>query len=110
MQPCSHPRYGFRLVSKPTSGLLLRVMIVLVPSRKYCVLGRGRSSSVNSTSTKSASVRSTWSFSNRLAGLHEAPRPWMADAGGGVSSTIGTSFVLAAFRTVYVHVNINRSL
>jgi len=35
-----------------------------------------------------------------LAGLHEAPRPRMADSGGGLSSTIGTNFVFAAFRTV----------
>src|SRR5438445_420737 len=69
MQPCSQPRYGFKLVSKPTSGLLLRVMIDFVPSRKYWVACCGRSSSLGSISTTSLSVRSTWSLSKRLAGL-----------------------------------------
>ena len=75
MQPCSHPRYGFKLVSKPTSGLVLRVIIVLVPSRKYCVGRRGVSSVSQPTSTTSGSVKSTCSFSNRFAGLQDAPRP-----------------------------------
>ena len=75
MHPCSHPRYGFKLVSKPTSGLVLRVMIVLVPSRKYCVGRRGVSSVSQPTSTTSGSVKSTCSFSNRFAGLQDAPRP-----------------------------------
>src|SRR5438309_5746519 len=95
MQPCSQPRYGFTLVSNPTSGLLLRVMMLREPSRKYCVTGRDRSSWVRSTSTTSTSVRSTWSFSKRLAGLQDAPRPRMVNGGGGVSLTIGTNFVFA---------------
>src|SRR5204862_248759 len=78
MHPCSQPRYGFRLVSKPTSGLVLRVIIDFVPSRKYCVRGRGVSSVSQPASTASGSVKSTCSLSNRLAGLHEAARPRIA--------------------------------
>src|SRR6266571_5639886 len=98
MQPCSHPRYGFKLVSKPTSGLLLRVIIDFVPSRKYCVGGRGCLSVGGSTSTQSMSVRSTCSFSNRLAGLQEAPRPRMGTELGGVSSTTDRNFFFASIR------------
>src|SRR6266436_4397409 len=95
MQPCSHPRYGFKLVSKPTSGLVLRVIIVLVPSRKYCVGRRGVSSVSDSVSMTSTSVKSTWSFSNRLAGLHDAPRPRIAERLGGVSTIKGLNFLFA---------------
>src|SRR6478735_2324508 len=91
MQPCSHPRYGFKLVSKPTSGLVLRVMIVLVPSRKYCVGRRGVFVLSLPTSTTSASVKSTCSFSNRFAGLQDAPRPRIATRLWGDSSTTGTN-------------------
>src|SRR5581483_2171695 len=92
MQPCSQPLYGFRLVSNPTSGLLLRVMIDLVSSRKYCVSRRGRSSVSTSGSTTSGSLRSTCSFSKRLAGLQEAPRPWIAARLWAVSLTTGRNF------------------
>jgi len=87
MHPCSHPRYGFKLVSKPTSGLVLRVMIVFVPSRKYCVRRRGLSSASQPGSTTSGSVRSMCSFSNRFAGLQDAPRPRIAARLCGASST-----------------------
>src|SRR5205814_7941467 len=96
MQPCSQPRYGFKLVSKPTSGLLFRVMIDLVPSRKYCVARRGCSSLTGSTSTQSTSVRSTCSFSNRFAGLQDAPRPRMGTELWGGSLTTGRNFFFAA--------------
>src|ERR1700730_1974702 len=92
MHPCSHPRDGFRLVSKPTSGLLLRLIIVLVASRKNWVLRAGRSSSLRSTSTRSTSLTSTWSFSKRFAGLQEAPRPWIASALCGDSLMTGLNF------------------
>src|SRR3981081_314820 len=92
MHPCSQPRYGFRLVSKPTSGLLLRLIIVLVASRKNCVPLAGRSSSLRSTSTRSTSFTSTWSFSKRFAGLQEAPRPWIASVLWGVSLMTGLNF------------------
>src|SRR6266478_8424921 len=95
MQPCSHPRYGLRLVSKPTSGLMLRVMIDLVPSRKYCVGRRGCSSMAGSTSTQSMSVRSTCSFSNRFAGLQDAPRPRTGTELWGVASTTDLNFFFA---------------
>ena len=95
MQPCSHPRYGFKLVSKPTSGLVLRVMIVLVPSRKYCV-GRLAVSSVSQpTSTTSGSVKSTCSFSNRFAGLQDAPRPRIVARLCGASTIRGLNFLFA---------------
>src|SRR5437660_9832096 len=95
MQPCSQPRYGFKLVSNPTSGLLLRVLIDFVPSRKYCVACRGRSSSLGSISTTSLSVRSTWSLSKRLAGLQDAPLPWTGEEDCGASFTTGTNFFFA---------------
>ena len=95
MQPCSQPRYGFKLVSKPTSGLLLCVMIDLVPSRKYCVARRGRCSASGSSSTTSLSVTSTCSLSKRFAGLQDAPRPRTGAKLCGVSSTMGTNFFLA---------------
>src|SRR6476646_1313504 len=96
MQPCSHPRYGFKLVSKPTSGLLFRLIIDLVSSRKYCVGRRGCSLLPGSTSTQSASVRSTCSFSNRFAGLQDAPRPWTGTEFGGVCSTTARNFFFAS--------------
>src|SRR5438034_7686675 len=95
MQPCSHPRYGFKLVSNPMSGLVLRVIIDFVPWRKYCVGRRGVSSVSDSASMTSTSVKSTWSFSNRLAGLHDAPRPRIAAQLGGVSTITGLNFLLA---------------
>src|ERR1700680_2058703 len=117
MQPCSQPRYGFTLVSNPTSGLLLREMIVFELSRKYCVARRGRSSgtqqvaaategglsrSASTTPTEvasgaSTSLRSICSFSNRLAGLHDAPRPWIGAELCGVSSMTGLYFCLRLF-------------
>src|SRR6266576_426171 len=111
MHPCSQPRYGLTLVSNPTSGLSFRAMIVFVRSRKNWVSRRGFASSslVGSIWTTSSSPRSTWSFSNRFAGFHEALRPWMAGEGGGVSSTIGTNFFFF-FRgagTAQVHMNIS---
>src|SRR5438067_3043891 len=111
MQPCSQPRYGFTLVSNPTSGLSFRAMIVFVWSRKNCVSRRGLSSSslVGSIWTTSASPKSTCSFSNRFAGSQEALRPWIAGEGGGASSTIGTNFFFALFcepGTAQVHMNI----
>src|SRR3954471_14258088 len=106
MQPCSQPRYGFKLVSKPTSGLVFRVMIVLVASRKYCV-GRGGVSSVSQPiSATSGSVKSTCSFSKRLAGLHDAPRPLMAVWLCGASTMTGLNFLFAG--TYQVHMNIYR--
>src|SRR6266496_1993763 len=98
MQPCSQPRYGFKLVSKPTSGLLFQVMIDLVPSRKYCVGRRGCPSVGGSTSTQSISVRSTCIFSNRFAGLQDAPRPRTGTELWGVSSTTGLNFFFSATR------------
>jgi hypothetical protein len=96
MQPCSQPRYGFKLVSNPTSGLVFRVMIVRVPSRKYCVgRRRGASSESGSTSTTSGSVKSTCSFSNRFAGLHDAPRPRIAAWLCGSSTITGLNFRFA---------------
>src|SRR5438034_9637130 len=105
MQPCSHPRYGFKLVSKPTSGLVLRVIIVLVPSRKYCVGRRGLSSVSQPTSTTSASVRSTCSFSNRFAGLQDAPRPRIAAWLCGASRITGLNFFLAGIRQVHMNIS-----
>src|SRR5262249_62250499 len=95
MHPCSHPRYGFRLVSKPTSGLVLRVMIDFVPSRRYWVGRRGVSSVVQLPSTTSASVKSTCSFSNRFAGLQDAPRPRIAAWLCGVSTITDLNFLFA---------------
>src|SRR5689334_10060778 len=95
MQPCSQPRYGFKLVSKPTSGLLFRVITDFVPSRKYCVGRRGVSSVSDSESMTSRSVKSTCSFSNRLAGLHDAPRPRIAAWLCGVSTITGLNFLFA---------------
>src|SRR6266516_1217067 len=102
MQPCSQPRYGFTLVSNPTSGLLLRLMIVFEPSQKYWVARPGRSpgpsllceggSSPGSTSTVSTSLTSTCSFSNRLAGLQDAPLPRIGSELCGVSLMIGRYF------------------
>src|SRR5439155_14650221 len=110
MQPCSQPRYGFKLVSKPTSGLVFRVMIDLVPSRKYCVGRRGRSSPAGSTSTRSASVRSTCSFSNRFAGLQDAPRPRTGTELCGVSSTTGVnSFFSATMLSSHEHIAMSSS-
>src|SRR5437773_12458876 len=94
MHPCSHPRYGFRLVSKPTSGLVLRVMIDFVRSRKYWVGRRGVSSVSQVPSTTSTSVKSTCNFSNRFAGLQDAPRPRIATWLCGVSVTTGRNFLL----------------
>src|SRR5215468_9709744 len=105
MQPCSHPRYGFRLVSKPTSGLVLRVMIVRVPSRKYCVGRRGFSSVSQPTSTTSGSVKSMWSFSNRFAGLQDAPRPRIAARLWGDSSTTETNFRRSIRKCSFEHVH-----
>src|SRR5688572_28047259 len=68
MQPCSQPRYGLILNSKPTSGLLFRAMIFFVVSRKTIVGGGGSSGSY-------ASMSGTYSIgSNRLAGFSAAPR------------------------------------
>src|SRR6266478_8410815 len=105
MQPCSQPRYGFTLVSNPTSGLLLRVMIVFVPSRKNCVGRRGRSSSSRSPSTTSTSLRSTCTFSKRLAGLHDAPLPRIASELCGVSLMTGRYFGLLEPPMSQVHMN-----
>src|SRR5438270_12690337 len=95
MHPCSHPRYGFRVVSKPTSGLAFRVIIDFVPSRKYWVGRRGISSVSQRGSMTWGSVKSTCSFSNRLAGLHDAPRPRIADSLCGLSGITGRSFLRA---------------
>src|SRR4030095_4291708 len=86
------------------SGLLLRVMIVFVPSRKNCVAHRGRSPSLSSTSTTSKSLTSTCSFSNRLAGLQEAPLPWIDSRLWGTSSITGTNLRLAM---IHIHLNIS---
>src|SRR6266566_9836673 len=67
-------------------------MIVFVASRKYCVALLGFSSSLGSASTTSTSVRSTCSFSNRFAGLQEAPRPWIGSWLCGVSLMTGRNF------------------
>src|SRR5215510_10275074 len=104
MQPCSHPRYGFRLVSKPTSGLLFRVMTDLAPSRKYCVGRRGVFSVSQPASATSASVKSTCSFSNRFAGLHDAPRPRIADWLCGLSAMTGRNVLLAGMRQVHMNI------
>ena len=75
---------------------MLRVMIDLVPSRKYCVGRRGRFSMAGSTSTQSMPVRSTCSFSNRFAGLQDAPRPRTGTELWGVSSTTDLNFFFSA--------------
>jgi hypothetical protein len=106
MQPCSQPRYGFKLVSKPTSGLVLRVIMVLVPSRKYCVGRRGASSVSKLTSTTSGSVKSRCNLSNRFAGLQDAPRPRIASWLWGVSRITGLNFLFPDTRDV--HMNISR--
>src|SRR6516225_5770228 len=103
MQPCSHPRYGFKLVSKPTSGLVFRVMIVLVPSRKYCVGRRGVFVLSRPTSTTSASAKSTCSVSKRFAGLQDAPRPRIATRLWGDSSTTETNFRRAMRECSFEH-------
>src|SRR4029077_2078023 len=105
MQPCSHPRYGFKLVSKPTYGLVLQVMIVLVPSRKYCVGRHGVCSGSKPTSTTSSSAKSRCSLSNRFAGLQDAPRPRIAARLSGVSSTTGINFRRAKLECPFQHVN-----
>src|SRR5688572_23875776 len=81
MQPCSQPRYGLILNSKPTSGLLFRAMIFFVVSRKTMVGGGGSSGSY-------ASMSGTYSIgSNRLAGFSAAPRPLIV-------TRLGASIVL----------------
>src|SRR6516162_3132661 len=103
MQPCSHPRYGLKLVSTPTSGLVFRVMIVLVPSRKSCVGRRGLSSASQPTSTTSGSVKSMCSVSKRCAGLQDAPRPRIATRLWGDSSTTETNFRRAMRECSFEH-------
>ena len=104
MQPCSQPRYGFKLVSKPTSGLLLRVITDLLPSRKYCVAQRGCSSASGSSSTQSVSVMSTCSCSKRFAGLQDAPRPRTGSRLCGVSSMTGRNVFFAGTRQVHMNI------
>src|SRR6267142_4046901 len=104
IQPCSHPRYGFKLVSKPTSGLVLRVIIVLVPSRKYCVGRRGISSVSQPTSTTSGAVKSTCSLSNRFAGLQDAPRPRRAPWLCGASTITGLNFLFTDDISSHEHI------
>src|SRR5437667_8991017 len=73
-------------------------MIVFEPSRKYCVAHFCRSCSIRSTS-----LTSIWSFSNRLAGLHDAPRPWMGGELCGVSLTRGRYVLFDAFTAISSH-------
>src|SRR6266446_10895436 len=87
-------------------------MIVFVASRKYCVALLGFSSSLGSASTTSTSVRSTWSFSKRFAGLQDAPRPWIGSWLCGGSSITGRYFrddrffITATPARNYVHMNV----
>src|SRR5438876_10884918 len=110
MHPCSQPRYGLTLVSKPTSVLLFRLMIVLVPSRKNSVRRRGRPSPSGSASMRSTSFTSTCNFSNRLAGLQEAPLPWIGAELCTDSSITGLNFLVRRLldpgcAILYVHMN-----
>src|ERR1051325_11961946 len=69
-------------------------MIVFVSSRKYCVARRGFSLGSGSSSTRSTSVRSTWNFSNRFAGLQDAPRPRIGSRLCGFSAITGLNLPL----------------
>ena len=68
MQPCSQPRYGLTLVSKPMSGLSLWAMMLWEWSRRNCVPGAASSSGFHSESRSSEIV------SKRFCGLLAAPR------------------------------------
>src|SRR5213082_232749 len=83
-------------------------MIVFVASRKYCVARRGFFSSPGSGSITSTSVRSTCIFSNRFAGLQEAPRPTIAASLCGLSLMTARNFFLPPVDMGQVHMNIPR--
>src|SRR4051812_47389580 len=93
----SDPLEAHYLAGGDVSHVVL-ALIVLVPSRKYCVGRRGVSSVSQPTSTTSGSVKSICSFSNRFAGLQDAPRPrrtaWLC----GTSRITGLNFLFADTR------------
>src|SRR5262245_19246024 len=73
MQPCSQPRYGLMLTSKPTSGLWFRASAERVVSLRKRVRGSGASSSSKPDSGSGSNA----ARSKRFGGADWVPRPRM---------------------------------